>query len=121
MDPVTAPWRRTLALRRDGAAWGASLPVERPPGLTTVGAGAWVENPESDTAVVLEGTALHPDAPAAGWALIWSATVGDETPAATSGPLFLGAVRWVRWRLSTPSAPSDDSVLHLAVDGDTPE
>ena len=118
---MTAAWRRDLVLRPDDEGWPSPRPVARPPGLRSVGVGAWVENPTADTTVVFEGTALHPDAPPAAWTPLWSATVGAAPPAAASGPLFLGAVRWIRWRLSTPTAPTRDAVLHLAIDGDLPE
>ncbi len=115
-------FRESLVLRASGETWSAAPVFERPVGLGLVGVGAWVGHPTAATTVVLEGTVLHPSAPDSAWTTLWQGVVSAEAPAVVgASPLFVGAVRWLRWQTTTATPPGEASTLHLALDGDTSE
>lgn len=111
--------RHTRRASPDGDDWGAVDHIMREPGFDVVAAGAWCSDPAGDTSVVFEGTCVHPSAPASAWTPLWTATLTTSDPAASApGALYIGHCRWLRWRLTTSTAPTDGSVVHLVVDGD---
>jgi hypothetical protein len=103
-------------------AWTGLAPVERPAGLEAVGLAAHARGLPNGASVtaVLQGTALHPDAPAGAWSPLATLTCTEEAPA--SGLVGQGCVvvlgcRWLRWSLSHVGAAGLADVT-LVIDGD---
>ena len=106
-----------------GTSWSGSKPFSRPPGLRVVGVGVASTGltESAEVAVDLQGTALHPDAPDLAWESLWSTTLTATTPAAAqlSRPVWVGAAAWLRWVLSTITAPAPGAAIHAAVSGES--
>lgn len=123
VEAVSEAVRHTALARPLDDRWSQPDAFRRAPGFTLAGAAARGESLTESTTVVFEGTVLGIDAPDAAWTPVWSAELSSEVPVAVSGgtPLYFGAFRFLRWRLSTTAAPESGAVIHIALDGDIQE
>lgn len=105
-----------------GSEWAGARAFSRPAGLRVAGVGVvslGLTGP-AEVQVDLQGTAVHPDAPDPAWESLWSATLNAATPAVAqlSRPVWVGAAAWLRWVLSSVTAPAPGASIHAAVSGE---
>ncbi len=121
MGALTARWTDHQVATLDGA-WTGLAPVERPAGLEAVGLGAQARGLPNGARVTatLQGTALHPDAPAGAWLPLATLVCTEEAPATGlvgQGCVVVLGCRWLRWSLSHVGAAGLADVT-LVMDGD---
>ena len=104
-----------------GAAWTPAPAFPRPEGLRVAGLGLAAEGlaGEDAVAVDLQGTVLHPDAPAGAWDSLWDGTLTAATPVAArvAEPIWVGSAAWLRWVVSNLSAPAAGATVHAVLAG----
>ena len=113
---------RDLQRAELAGVWSGLAVVERPAGLDAVGLAAHARGLPNGAAVTaeLQGTALHPDAPAGAWAPLATLVCTEEAPVVglvgQALVLVLGC-RWLRWSLTHVGAAGLADVT-LVIDGD---
>lgn len=104
-----------------GEGWAPMAVFVRPDGLRVAGVGVAARGltGEAVVAVQLQGTVLHPDAPEGAWDALWTTTLTANAPAAArlADPVWVGTAAWLRWLVSTVSAPDAGASLHAVLAG----
>lgn len=115
------PWRHQQTAELDGV-WTGPVGIERPAGLDAVGLAVHARGLPNGASVtaVLQGTALHPDAPAGAWTPLATLVCTEGAPAAGlvgQALVVVAGCRFLRWSLSHVGA-AGLADLTLVIDGD---